>query len=630
MTTPFSSSNIDSLGPRIQNQAIRRLSYPSPFFDLASTYLPKNVKDLFRFCEYYFLTNSLINATISKMAEYPVTDIILDLENDEIKTKWEELIEDKLNLRAFLIGVGLDYFTFGNCFVTISYPFIKLLKCKACGHEFNAEKVIDHWTFHNYKFKFNKCPHCHSRANASSRDVYVKNIPKLRLIRWDPKRILVMHNSTSGHSYYFYMMPQIHNNDLQLGRKHIVVKTPTMFIKAAKEGRPLQFNQDEIYHLKRPIISGHSTGYGMPLMLPVLKDAFFLQLLKKSQEAVALEHIVPLRIIFPQSANAQGNVIQNVVLTKWRDQIYSELLRWRRDQNYMPIIPYPVGFQSIGGDGKALMLSQEIGVWSEQIVAGMGVPREFIFGGLSYSGTNVSMRMLENSFISYRTQMKKLLKWIVHRLHVYLGWDEPNARFRDFKMADDLQRKMYLLNLNQQNKISDSTLLAESDLDQEKEDKMIAKELARRLDIVKKTKLAEAEIIGETQLVAARYQVKGQEEGAKLLQEAQARQQQEQKELQEGIQESLRYGQSPLSLAKGNPQAQFPQQNLDLRQVPGRIADQLAEMDPAKAKEWLTGLDEQYPAIAQMVRQVQEVGLGQSLMKPLPEQHPPRRLTEPI
>jgi hypothetical protein len=630
MTVPLGRANVDSLGPRIQNQAIRRLSYPSPFFDLSSTYLPKNVKELFRFCEYYYLTNPIINSVIWKMSEYPITDIVVDMDQDELKTKWETLIERNLGLRAFLIEVGLDYYTFGNCYVTISYPFIKMLKCKACEKEFNAEVVIDSWSFHNYKFKFKKCPSCGAMSEASSRDVYVNNLEKIKLIRWDPKRMLVMHNPVSGHSYYFYLMPPVHSNDLQLGRKHIVVQTPTMFIQAAKKGKPLQFLGENIYHLKRPITSGHSSGYGMPLMLPVLKDSFFLQLLKKSQEAIALEHIVPLRIIFPQSASAQGSVVQNVQLRRWRNQIYSELLRWRRDQNYMPIVPYPVGFQSIGGDGKALMLSQEIGVWAEQIVAGMGVPREFIFGGLSYSGSNVSLRMLENTFLSYRSQLQKLLDWIIHQMFLVTGWEEPNVRFRDFKMADDLQRKMYLMQLNQMGKVSDATLLAESDLDQQKEDELMRKEIGRRLDILKKNQLAQAEIQGEMGLTGAKYQVKTQEEIAKMQQEAQARQTLDQQEQAQDAQQAVRFGQSPLSLVKGNPELAYPQPNLDVRKVPLQIAELMGRMEPGEAEQWMTGLEEQFPGIAGMVRQVQEVGLGQSLMKPLPEQRPPTRLAEPI
>jgi hypothetical protein len=631
MALPITSPTAIGTGPRLGNQAYRRLSYPSPFFDLSSTYLPRNVRELFRYCEYYFMTNPLINAVISKMSEYPVTEITLDMEQTELKKKWERILDEVLDLRAFLIEAGLDYFTFGNCYVTFSYPFTKRLTCKACNKTFNAENVIDSWVFHNYKFTFKKCPNCKARADAKAEDIYTTNLPKLKLMRWDPKRILVMHNSITGRSYYFFMMPNVYHNDLQLGRKYIVLNTPQKFIYAAKKGRPLKFSDNEIFHLKRPMISGHSSGYGTPLMLPVLKDTFFLQLLKKSQEAIALEHIVPLRVLFPQSPNATGNVLQNVSLRNWRSQVWGELARWKQDQNYMPILGYPLGFQSIGGDGKALMLSQEIGVWSEQIVSGMGVPREFIFGGLSYSGSNVSLRMLENSFLSYRSQLSKLMDWVIRKVGIYMGnWETPKARFRDFKMADDLQRKMFMFQMNQAMKISDETLLSESDLEQEKEDELMNKELNRRLQVLKKQQLANADIQGEVMMANSKYQVKAQEEMAKNQMEAQARMEQDQQEQYTKAQEAEILGQSPLNLQKSNPQLEFPQKTIDLRMVPVQIAQEMSQMDPGDAQQWMQGLEQQFPDVASMVKQEQQMGMGGSGMDPLPEQRPPRRLAESV
>jgi len=622
---PLRGVSTNTLGPRIGNQAVRRLQYPSPFFDLSSTYLPKNIKDLFRYCEYYWLTNPLINTVIAKMSEYPITDIILDMDSKEMKKRWEILIREHISLRKFLVEAGLDYYTYGNCYVSISYPFQKILTCEACGAKVTAERHMDSWKFHNFKFEFKKCPKCGSKSRAKANDVYLVNIPKIRLIRWDPKRILVMHSSTTGHSFYFYMMPRYHANDLHLGRKHVVVKTPQKFILAAKKNKPLKFHEGELYHLKRPMASGHSSGYGMPLMLPVLKDSFFLQILKKSQEAVAVEHVIPLRIIFPQSANPTANVMGQVALKQWREQIWNEMHRWKQDQNYMPIVPYPIGFQSIGGDGKALMLSQEIGVWAEQIVAGMGVPRELVFGGMSYSASNVSLRMLENTFLGYRNDQMKLVNWIIHKLSIFLGWEQPRARMKDFKMADDLQRKMYLMQLNQQGKVSDATLLSESDLDQDKENEIIESEMNTRLASLKKQQIASAEIAGEASLAQASYGVRLQELTNKLQREAQARLMNEQQEQSIDSAQSMLMGQSPLSLQKANPEMAFPQPVMDLRQVPIAIAEKMKGMDPSDAQDWMNGLQQRFPEIAQMVKQQQEVGMGSSAMKPLPEKLPPRR-----
>jgi len=249
----------------------------------------------------------------------------------------------------------------------------------------------------------------------------------------------------------------------------------------------------------------------MPMILPVLKDTFYLQILRKAQEAIAIEHIVPLRVLFPQSASSTADVYSTVNLTKWRDKIEQELIRWRLDNNYIPILPVPVGQETLGGDGRALMLAQEYRQWSEHIVAGMGVPIEFVFGGMQYSGSNVSMRILENHFLDVKTQRKSMIDhFIIPNVAAYMGWDVATCHYKRFKMADDLQRSAYFLQLNQAGKISDRSLLEDTDWDSTKEADRIERERKSVLEGQRRQALSQAAIQGEAQLVMSKYQMRGQ------------------------------------------------------------------------------------------------------------------------
>ena len=145
------------------------------------------------------------------------------------------------------------------------------------------------------------------------------------------------------------------------------------------------------------------------MILPVLKDTYYLTILRKANEAIAVERAVPLNVIFPQGASGTSDVYSTVNLSSWKNKIQQEIMRWRLDNNYVPVLPLPIGHQSIGGDGKALLLTQEYRVWIEIITAGMGVPQEFLMGGLSFSGSNVSLRMLENQFLDQNTDHLHLI-----------------------------------------------------------------------------------------------------------------------------------------------------------------------------------------------------------------------------
>src|SRR5262249_48943710 len=145
-----------------------------------------------------------------------------------------------------------------------------------------------------------------------------------------------------------------------MGKRHIIEKIPDIFVDALRRSKTLHFTHDNIFHLKRPTIAQKDMGWGMPLILPVLKDTYYLQVLRKAQEAIAQQHIVPLRLPFPQAGSAPSDPYSTTDLGMWRRRIEAEIAKWRQDPNYMPILPLPIGNETIGGEGKALMLHQEM------------------------------------------------------------------------------------------------------------------------------------------------------------------------------------------------------------------------------------------------------------------------------
>lgn len=486
------------------------LRYPSPFFDIGHTFLPSSFAQLFKWCRYYFLVNPLINAVTYKMAEYPITPLIFQVEDVDTRTKWENIAENDLKLRAFQIEVGLDYFCYGNAFITIHFPFIKYLICTECKHEVVASMAS--YKFRNLKFHM-ACDKCGTTAEAKVKDHYIRNLKGIRLIRWNPEYVKPEHNDLTGHTDFFFDIPQTVKNDILMGKRHIIENIPHIYIEALQQSKTIRFNDDTVFHLKRPTIAQKDMGWGMPLILPVLKDTYYLQILRKAQEAIAQQHIVPLRLLFPQAGSASSDPYSTTDLGMWRRRIEMEISKWRSDPNYIPILPLPIGNETIGGEGKALMLHQEMRAWSEQIVAGMHVPIEFVFGGLQYSGSNVSMRMLENQFLGYRMMQHILVNdFILGRIADYMGWPRPQVRFKRFKMADDLQRSALVFQLNQAMKISDTTLLDDMDYDVVQEEKFKAVELGKQMTNQRKMQIAAAQLQGEVSLIQMKYQILGQKQ----------------------------------------------------------------------------------------------------------------------
>lgn len=647
-------------GRSLTSQSFGAIRYPSPFFDIAHTYMPSSFKSMLRWCRYYYMTNPLINAVVTKMAEYPVTDLLFDTENDSLRNKWEYLFHNVFNFKKFEVEVGLDDGCYGNSFISVSFPFHKLLTCKQCGY--TTRSTRQKYTFRDYKF-VGTCYRCSSSGEFKVRDHYIRSVRDIRLIRWNPEYLTIQHNEATGESRYYYTIPPTLANDIRMGKRHIVEHVPQIFIEALKKNKALLFGKNSMYHMKRPTIAQKDKGWGMPMILPVLKDTFYLQVLRKAQEAIAIEHVVPLRLLFPQTGSPEASVYSTVNLTQWRDKIEQEILRWRLDNNYIPLLPIPVGQQTLGGDGRALMLAQEYRVWSEQIVAGMGVPIEFVYGGMSFSGSNVSMRMLENHFVSQREQRKQMITdFVMPLVSAFMGWDTVPCHYKRFKMADDLQRSALYLQMNQAGKLSDKSLLEDMDWDARKEADLIATEQKRVLENQRSQALAQSAIQGEAQLVQMKYQGRAQkmmmESQQPPVDPAQAQQMQEM-----GMQAAGQPGMmSPNSMgAMGNAQmgmmnqtGQVPPMDTsamqqqqpgvaeqagspltadqtaqtDLLSVAQQVAGWLNQLPDHEKQAQLTQLQTQNPQLYSVVLQMLQSTAGantNSAAMPQPEQRPARR-----
>lgn len=484
------------------------LRYPSPFFDIAHTYLPITIKHTMKWCSYYYLTNPIINPIVTNLAEYPITPIIVDEVEEKVKLKWENLIENQFNLRSFLIEVGLDYFTYGNAFISIHFPFHKYLICSICGHKDKIENCK--YKYRGLKYRL-ECKKCGQIENARIKDEYIKSIKDIKLIRWNPENIDIEHVHAIGKTEYFLTIPQSDKNDILLGKKHVIEKLPHIYIEAIRQQKRIKFTDGEVFHFRRPIISQKDYGWGMPLILPALKSCYYVQILRKAQEAIMHGCIVPLRVIFPQGGDSQSSPYLNVNLQNWARVMQKELEKWRLDPNYIPIMPLPLGNEIVGGEGKSLTLFQELELAGAEVCNAMGVPLEFLKGGLSWSGSNMSLKLLENKFLSYRNRQLQLCQdFILGRIADYMEWNRPKISFKGFKMADDLQRSALLLQLSQAMKISDETLLDSMDLDQRKEQAKMRSEMNTQIQTQRRLQKSQANMQGEAAIVQAKYQALAQ------------------------------------------------------------------------------------------------------------------------
>jgi len=561
---------------------------------VANTYMPATVRDLFQWCRFYYLTNPLIASVVNKLAEYPITDLIIDGESG-VRDRWETFFEDDLALRETMLDIGLFYHNYGNAIISMVDPFIKMLKCESCLREVRAEKAKYRWR--NLKFQL-KCE-CGHEGPAEVRDQYTKTTRGSRILIWNPEDITTLHNDLTGETSYYYRIPGYLSNAIRIGRRELVERTPQEFIDAVRLKKSVVLDPANVYHMRRPsILTGQSNrGLGIPLLLPVLRHTFYYQLMLKTQESVLLERMLPFNIVSPTSTVPGMSPYEHMNLGNWKDMVVEEFQRWRKDPNYVSVMPIPLNAQVIGGDGRALLLTQEMRQIADTIILGMGCVPELIWGGLSWSGSNVSLRMMENSFLRYVSGLLRMIRlFIIKRTATRLDWPEPGVRFKPFKMADDLQQQAFRFQLNQAKLVSDASFRQGCDYDPKEEDKLIRDETKQRYDAVKEQQTAEAEIMGEVGVIQARWQARAQNAAALESQQMQA-----------GT-----YGTAPGEPGEAGGVAVNPQDGLS----------RLRKLDPEQQMRVLQRISQQNPDAAQ---RLQQSLAGNSALSALPEQLPPRR-----
>lgn len=600
--------------------------YPSPYVTLSDMSIPNKMSELFKMCKWYNMFDPLVAGAINALATFPITEVYLEESNnarlemqkrnaqmadvnrekqeedkvddgteesDQLKT-YKRVIVEQNKLHMLLVGMGIDYWLFGNCFV-----------------------FGEMWT--NPLTKQREWKH---------------------LFRIDPNRITIDKNEATQEIKYKMKIPnKIKNIVKKKAPKAEYEKIPEIIKEAVRKEEMVVLNPNNIYHMARPSDSMDDTCWGTPVIANVMKLLLYRNVLRQAQEAIAREHIVPFRIFYFENTptyNPAGNM-DNVV-----ESFSKELVKSTRDPNYKVISPVPVGVLNLGGQGKALMLTPEIEQVQSEILAGMGVPREFIFGGMSWSGSSISLKILENQFITYRLLIKDFLKnFLVKNMARERGeWKSdkdddniPNIAMTEIKMQDDVQQKQLIISLNQTGKVPDETVWKVMGFDPDIMREALKEEAKRKIEQDEEIEVLRIESQTRIQIAQLRAQMELQKIQTQLQNEfAVSPEQQQAQQIQMQQQAQMEQAQQPDAgteeeQAQQGGQEQQPQEEQGQQQPQGggqgavdAIVAELKKMPPNQALKELQALSKQAPPeVIQYIRAQLSKGKGSKGGKAQPQ-----------
>lgn len=451
---------------------------PSPWFTIANQFLPRNLHDVIRWSRYITTQSPTTTEVIRKLASYPITDFVVSGENVDVKRKYETVFR-MLKLRQALQEIGFSYYTVGNVFISIYFPILRTLTCTGCNTSYSAKETSGWMTFRKLKFR-GVCPHCQGTHEFSRTDTKSTNIADMNIVRWDPINIAVNHNPITGQSEYYYTIPNDVKRRIQQGDMLFLASTPWSFIEAAQSNQDYKFDGSSLYHMKVPSLTTVDlNGIAVPPLISLFGLIFYQATLRKANEAIASEFLNPLRVVHPQPSGGTDPAV-SMSLGNFKARMEDALKKHKRDRNHILVAPVPVGYTTISGEGRALLVNQEIQQAEDTMLLSMGVSRELLSGTTNWTSSTVGLRLMESTMEGYVGHLNEFLSWLFGRISAYLGIEKEEVSLKPFKLMDDTSMQQMFATLAAQGKVSMSAFFDTLGMSYEEEIDRTKKEAVRR------------------------------------------------------------------------------------------------------------------------------------------------------
>ena len=481
--------------------------------NLSSVYadiLPNDIKEVIQWSEFIIANVPLVSSALDKMSSVAITALqymtsdLTEMSSGDAKS-WKSILEDKMDIETKLKELGFNYLVNGNVFISVFFPVHRTVTCTHCKSELtqgnftslnklkpSMEEVVvpvngkrDGTKNKNAKTHAKKkvlmfkgaCPRCGANTKFTIKDIKVNSMEGVNIVNWPINSMNIIQDPITGRSTYYYKMPNANRKMITDGFLDMIFHQPLDMIEAAVKNTTVRFDEGKVLHLKRKKMSGTNTAWGMPILTSSIPEMISLMLLRKSQERILSDMIFPLRGLAPRASGSDGNAVYNFMSgSDLSKKVENMLAQHKTNPTSIKYFPIPLDPVNAFGEGKSLNLSEEIDKISTMIMTSIGVPIEFVKGGLGYTAAGASIRVLENQLIGLSGAMEKVANFVANQIAVYSNKKQISIKITPFRLIDDLAEKQILLQLYQAQKISDNTMASMFKLDAQTENDRMEEE----------------------------------------------------------------------------------------------------------------------------------------------------------
>lgn len=448
------------------------IDFPDPFTSFANKVYPATVQEVFQWAEWLWLREGVYMQAIRRSIGYFLCGIELrGSDNNKLdnttRKKYEEFLQDQMRIMETLMAVGCELVSHGNVFTSIMVPVRRTLTCPIClmNREMSHMKPDKdyRWDINSLLFT-GTCPVCQKQVTFKRQDVMRADFDNpMRIIRWAPMNMTVRYNTLTGEAVYEYDIPPSDREHIIKGDPVYLNSTPWEFIVAVKNNYPLRFNQETFKHIKNTVTAAMEPrlrGWGLPAFMANFAQVVHLQILRRYNEAIAMDYIIPFRLLTPPQGGGEEDPLMTHNMGNFMAQVRLMLREHRRDPATWHTLPFPLQYQALGGEAKALVPVELIDRALDDLFTSMGIPVEFYKTSLGIrTGAPISLRLFERAWTPYIEPLNDWLNWALKVISKMMGWEPVKGRIIRTSTFEDESIKQLKVNLAGAGVISQRTAL---------------------------------------------------------------------------------------------------------------------------------------------------------------------------
>lgn len=469
----------------------RATTFADPFNDVASQSMPTAMRSVLYWAEHNYARDGTYWMALERVISYFLTEIEILNTSDEEGEKWGNLHDQVLNSLGAVQVMLRDRMCYGNGFASLLVPFKRFLCCPKCGFMTTLEQV--HGGGPPFEFEWSipdfiaTCPVC--KVGSGYRGKWIpKDEPSdvetgVKVKHWSPHQIELLHDLYSDRVDYLWRIPEDYKAQVRRGHLINLEEAPMGVIHAIHRNQMFRFDKGAIFHMKEPHLSGVvNRGWGIPRLFSNYRQLFYVQVLRRFNEAIALDYVIPFRVITPAPATGTtsgGMGIEPLAMASGQD-FRSQILAMIRRRNYDPaglnVLPFPVNFQMFGADANTLAPRDLLDQGQETLLNALGTPVELFKGSLQIQSAPPALRLFESTWRHLVYDANSFLRWMSTQVAQILSWEEVTTRLKRVTIADDMEKLMMGAQLMMSQQLSGTTLMRDLGYDWRQEQKQISEE----------------------------------------------------------------------------------------------------------------------------------------------------------